>query len=277
MRWQELTAPGHGLQLHVRRVVDPPAPPVLLLHGLGVGGAIWQAFGRRLTPRLAAVAPDLRGHAQSDAPPSGYLPIDYATDLVELIGTMDLAPVPVVGHSLGALVALALAELRPQLVSWLVLLDPPLDTERTNPDVPNVYRLRHAPPGELEAYLLATNPGGGRLLAEILAALYRQAADAAFEAMLRPGDSTSQAPRAADAAWDAAERVGQPCLVVQADAARGGVLGDAAAHAFVARLRQGSLVKIEGASHAVHATHPAEVARAILDFYPAGSPSSSSP
>ena len=33
MQWREGSLPGRGVQLHVRRVVDPPAPPVLLLHG----------------------------------------------------------------------------------------------------------------------------------------------------------------------------------------------------------------------------------------------------
>src|ERR1700694_5320956 len=117
MKWREDTSPGTRVRLHVRRVIDPPAPPILLLHGLGVGGSIWQAFARRLSPRLAAVAPDLRGHGQSDAPPSGYTPTDYANDLIELIEGKDegwlTAPVPVVGHSLGALVALTLADLRP--------------------------------------------------------------------------------------------------------------------------------------------------------------------
>src|SRR5438876_4287853 len=113
MQWREDRAEGRGVQLHVRRVIDPVAPPVMLLHGLGVGGAVWQAFARRLLPHLAAIAPDLRGHGQSDAPPDGYTPRDYALDLAELIIALKLAPVPVVGHSLGALVALALADLRP--------------------------------------------------------------------------------------------------------------------------------------------------------------------
>src|SRR3982074_3173783 len=112
MRWREDTAQGRDLRLHVRRVVDPPAPPVLALHGLGVGGSIWQSFARRLLPHLAAVAPDLRGHGQSDAPAAGYTPIDYALDLVELIQAELTSPVPVVGHSLGALVGMTLAELR---------------------------------------------------------------------------------------------------------------------------------------------------------------------
>src|SRR6266508_2519635 len=105
MRWLEESVQGRGARLHVRRVVDPAAPPVLLLHGLGVGGSVWQAFARRLLPHLAAVAPDLRGHGQSDAPDAGYAPSDYANDLLELIET-ELQPrgqaqnhlaVPVVG------------------------------------------------------------------------------------------------------------------------------------------------------------------------------------
>src|SRR5229473_1752202 len=118
MQWREETVDGRGARLFVRRVSDPPAPPVLLLHGLGVGGGIWQAFARRLLPHLAAVAPDLRGHGHSDAPPAGYAPADYANDLIGLIEGEEWlqAPVPVVGHSLGALVALTLADLRPDLV-----------------------------------------------------------------------------------------------------------------------------------------------------------------
>jgi pimeloyl-ACP methyl ester carboxylesterase len=238
-------------------VVQPAAPPILLLHGLGVGGAVWQPFARRLAPYLAAVAPDLRGHGQSDAPPEGYAPADYAADLAELAELAEPGT-PVVGHSLGALVAVALAEGWPERVAWLVLLDPPLDAERRNPDIARVYELRHAGSGELEAYLEQVNPGGGRLLAETLARLFRQASDAAYEAMLR-------APRGSPETWQRAARLEQACLVIQAEPERGGVLGDAAAQAFVAQLRAGRLHKIDG-PHALHASHPAEVARAILDF-----------
>jgi pimeloyl-ACP methyl ester carboxylesterase len=262
MRWREDTVDGRGARLFVRRVVDPRAPPVLLLHGLGVGGSIWQSFSRRLLPHLAAVAPDMRGHGQSDAPDSGYAPTDYANDLLQLIQAELRPPVPVVGHSLGALVAMAMAELRPDLVSWLVLLDPPLDPDLPNSEVPSVYQLRHAPAGELEGYLLGRNPGGGPLLAQSLAKLFRQASDAAFEAMLDPND---RAGRAATQATQA-KLITNPVLVIQADPAHGGVLGDAAARQLTNSLPNGKLLKIDGATHALHASHPAEVARAILDF-----------
>jgi pimeloyl-ACP methyl ester carboxylesterase len=255
MRWQEAMTPEHGVRLHVRRVVDPPAPPVVLLHGLGVGGAVWQAFARRLLPRFAAIAPDLRGHGQSDAPFEGYQPSDYASDLPPLLQALSTpTPLPVVGHSLGAMVAAALAQANAHLVDRLVLLDPPLDRGLRNPDVPSVFRLRKAPAGELEAYLLDRNPGGGQLLAGVLANLFRRASDQAFEA-LRDG------PPPLDPS-----SLHVPCLVIQADPEHGGVLGDQAARAFVDALPDGRLIKIDGAPHAVHASHPAEVAEALLTF-----------
>jgi len=253
MQWREYSAPGRGVRLHVRRVVDPAAPPVLCLHGLGVGGIVFQNFARRLLPHLAIVAPDLRGHGQSDTPPSGYAPRDYALDMVELIEADLVPPVPVVGHSLGAFVGLQLAEIRPDLVSWLVLLDPPLDPELRGTEVREVSQLRHAAPGDLEAHLLERNPGGGQLLADILARLFRQASDAAFEVMLALPTPTLR-------------RLEVPVLVLQADPAHGGVLGDAAAQNAVKALGNARLIKIDGASHALHASHPAEVARAILQF-----------
>jgi pimeloyl-ACP methyl ester carboxylesterase len=254
VRWQSLRARGHGLSLNVRRVAEPVAPPALLVHGLGVSGSVLQPFARRLLPELAAVAPDLRGHGQSDAPPSGYTPTDYARDITELIDDLHLqTPAPFIGHSLGALIGLRVAELQPDLLKWLVLLDPPLDQARRNSEVPEVYRLRKAAVGELEAYLLERNPGGGELLANTLAREFRQASDAAFEAML-------------DAPVYEVKPLRTPILILQADPSRGGVLGDEAAETAARRLGNATLKKIPGATHALHASHAAQVADAIRQF-----------
>jgi pimeloyl-ACP methyl ester carboxylesterase len=163
----------------------------------------------------------------------------------------------VVGHSLGALVALALAVHHPQRVTAAVLLDPPLDAERRNPDVAEVYRLRDGPPGALEAYLAAS--AGSPLAARALAPIFRRADGTVFRTYL-------DGPPGAPWAWDEAPHVPVPVLVVQADPAAGGVLGDEAAEGFVARLPRGQRLRLAGARHAVHASHPAEVARAVLDF-----------
>jgi 3-oxoadipate enol-lactonase len=247
------------VRLHVRRVIVPPAPPILLLHGLGATGSVWVPFARRLAPHYAAVAPDLRGHGASDEPPQGYAPADYARDLAGLCDALRITAAPVLGHSLGALVAVALADLRPDLVSAVVLVDPPLDASSPYADVQQVYHLRHGPPGALESYLLAADPGHSAPLAEALARMFRQAADAAFEAVLAvPPDEWD--------AWERAPRIQQPTLVVQADPARGGILGATAARRFVDRLPRGRLLSIPGAAHAVHASHPAALASDVLDF-----------
>ncbi|MBI3970417.1 MAG: alpha/beta fold hydrolase [Chloroflexi bacterium] len=246
MAWETVEVDADGVRLHVRRLAAA-GPPAIYLHGLGVSGMAWQSFARRLVPAWSAIAPDLRGHGESEKPAAGYEPADYARDVAALLIRLDIERAPVIGHSLGALVAFALARDFHDTVEALVLLDPPLD--RQKPDVEQVYRLRHALPGELERYLATP----------ALAPLFRKAADGAFEALLR-------APRGAPWAWAAASAITAPVLVVQADPAKDGVLGDEAARRFVARLPQGELLSIPGASHAVFASHPAHVAAAVLKF-----------
>jgi len=273
LRWDESDVRVGAVHLHLRRLVGAPAPPILLLHGLGVTGAVWQSFARRLAPGYAAVAPDLRGHGASvvrqahherDAqahhePAAGYQPADYAADLTGLWPVVLNGPVPVVGHSLGALVALALAAARPELVTATVLLDPPVDPNRRGQDITTVRRLKHEAPGVLEEYLASTSLGGNALVARALTEQFRQASDAAFDAMLA-------APVGHPGSLVVAASLTQPVLVVQADPERGGVLGDDAARRFAASLARSRLHKLVGAAHAVHASQPSQVADLILQF-----------
>ncbi|MDQ3702944.1 MAG: alpha/beta hydrolase [Chloroflexota bacterium] len=259
LRWQEQDIPADGLRLHIRRVAGA-GKPLLLLHGLGVSGAIWQAFARRLAPPWAPIAVDLRGHGGSEhaaGGPGAYRPADYAADLVAVMDALQIARAPVVGHSLGALVGLALAINNPGRVSALVLLDPPLDPQRRNADVADVYRLRHTAPGELEAYL--AQGSSSPLAARALAPVFRRADDAAFQAHL-------DEPPGVPWAWASAPQITVPVLLVQADPTEDGVLGDAAAEQFLALMPDARRLHIPGARHAIHASHPAEVAGAVLEF-----------
>jgi pimeloyl-ACP methyl ester carboxylesterase len=81
---------------------------ILLLHGLGATAAVWNGVRREIEQRALGrwVAPDLGGHGGSPWR-SHYTVGDHAAEVAELVrGTQDLF---VVGHSLGAYVALALA------------------------------------------------------------------------------------------------------------------------------------------------------------------------
>jgi pimeloyl-ACP methyl ester carboxylesterase len=193
LRWEEQDVAVGGRRLHLRRAAGA-GKPLLFLHGLGASGVVWQALARRLAPDWAPIAPDLPGHGESDpAPgPEGYAPQSLAGAVVGLLDALGVARVPVVGHSLGALVALAMVAEHPDRVPAAVLLDPPVDPERRNPDVAEVYRLRREPPGALEAYL--AEGSGSPLAARALASVFRQADDAVFRTYLdAPGRAASSA------------------------------------------------------------------------------------
>ena len=92
-----------------------PAPVLVCVHGLSGSSRWWS----QLVPRVEAAGPV----ALLDLP-RGLAPIDLSKWVVEQLETLE-APVDLVGHSLGGLVAARVAALRPDLVRRLVLIAPP--------------------------------------------------------------------------------------------------------------------------------------------------------
>jgi lipase len=109
--------------LHVHSYGSVDAPPVLFLHGITGHGARFRRLAEDHLREYQVIAPDLRGHGRSDRLPPWTFE-QHAADLLHLIDSRNLGPIPVVAHSFGALVALHLARLAPQRVRRLVLLDP---------------------------------------------------------------------------------------------------------------------------------------------------------
>ncbi|MCC6175379.1 MAG: alpha/beta hydrolase [Chloroflexi bacterium] len=247
-----------GVSLTVR-MLGSEGVPLVLLHGLGVSGVVWQGFGRLLVPTARLVAPDLRGHGESDKPSAGYLPRDYVGDIAALLAHEPSRPLAVLGHSLGAVIAAQLAAERPELVSKLILLDPPFDPSRPRGHIETVERLRHEAPGALEAELMHREPGMSEAYARAMANLYRTAADGTFHVVVRaePGFPATVAALA---------HVRAPTLLVAADPSLDGALGWDVASEIVTTIPDGRLLTLPGARHAVHASKPRELARAVLDF-----------
>ena len=122
-----------GGRIHV--IERGQGPPVVLLHGFMLSGALWAHQLRDLAQHHRVIAPDLRGHGSSVAGDAGFSvpgltgPIDelraearmamteqgspavrrMALDVRTVLGVLEVEHALVVGHSMGGMVALQLA------------------------------------------------------------------------------------------------------------------------------------------------------------------------
>ncbi|MCE3267272.1 MAG: putative hydrolase or acyltransferase of alpha/beta superfamily [Solirubrobacterales bacterium] len=110
-----------GVRMHVARAGS--GPPVLLLHGWPQHWWMWRRLIGPLAEGHRVLAPDLRGFGWTDAPPGGYDPEVFATDLVGLLRALEIdEPVHVIGHDWGGWTAFVLALRHPGVVRRLLAL-----------------------------------------------------------------------------------------------------------------------------------------------------------
>ncbi|MGI8927610.1 MAG: alpha/beta fold hydrolase [Tepidiformaceae bacterium] len=99
-------------------------PPVVLVHGFTCDGNDWAWQIPALAASHRVITVDLRGHGRSSAPESGYEPKQFAADIAELLGKLQIGPVVAMGHSLGGTIVSVLAVEYPELVRAIVPVDP---------------------------------------------------------------------------------------------------------------------------------------------------------
>ncbi len=98
-------------------------PLMLFLHGITANSAVFAPLMADFSSRFRTVAVDQRGHGLSDKPQTGYEADDYAEDIAALIGTLDLGPAILIGHSLGSRNSVTAAARHPALVRSVVAID----------------------------------------------------------------------------------------------------------------------------------------------------------
>lgn len=96
---------------------------VLLLHGFLENNTMWNALTASLNNRYRVIAVDLLGHGKSECLGYVHTMEDQADMLFALISDLRLRKVSLIGHSMGGYVALAFAELYPDNVRSLTLLN----------------------------------------------------------------------------------------------------------------------------------------------------------
>jgi len=115
---------SQGLRLHYVDWGNEAAPPLILIHGGLDHCRNWDAIALGLQPHFHVVAPDLRGHGDSEwAKGSSYSLTDHVYDLNRLTRSLSLQDAAIIGHSLGGMISLAFAGTYPDRVSRLAVLD----------------------------------------------------------------------------------------------------------------------------------------------------------
>ena len=112
------------LRLHYVDWGNEDAPPMLLVHGGRDHCRNWDWVAQELKSDYHIIAPDLRGHGDSQWLVGGsYTTIDYVYDLAQLVRQTGLEDLVVIGHSMGGSVSLAYAGLYPETVRKLVSIE----------------------------------------------------------------------------------------------------------------------------------------------------------
>lgn len=114
----------NGTTIHVR--VGGTGPAVILLHGYGETGDMWEPLAARLARNHLVIVPDLRGLGLSSKPAGGYDKKTQAGDVSGVLAALHVGRVDVVAHDIGNMVAYAFVAQNPARVSHFVVMDAPI-------------------------------------------------------------------------------------------------------------------------------------------------------
>lgn len=103
------------------------ARTLLCIHGLTANHTCWLSMADALAPDWRLVGYDLRGRGESDKPATGYDLAQHGRDLLGLLDHLAIERATLMGHSLGAHIAVRFAAHHPDRVCKLVLFDGGLD------------------------------------------------------------------------------------------------------------------------------------------------------
>jgi pimeloyl-ACP methyl ester carboxylesterase len=114
----------NGARIYVR--VGGRGPAVVMLHGYGETGDMWEPLAAALVGEHTVIVPDLRGMGLSEHVAAGYDKKTQGRDVSAVLDALKVGKVDVVAHDIGNMVAYAFAAEEPERVTKLVLMDAPL-------------------------------------------------------------------------------------------------------------------------------------------------------
>jgi len=118
---------AHGMRHHYLEYNGGGDPTIVILPGITSPAITWEFVAEELAGDGARVlVTDVRGRGLSDTPADGYDLKQYADDAAAIIRDAGAERPIVLGHSMGARIAAALAAQHPDLVGPMIVIDPPL-------------------------------------------------------------------------------------------------------------------------------------------------------
>ena len=166
----------NGVRLHYR--IGGNGPTLVLLHGMTMSAAWWNALAPQLLTDHRVIVPDLRGHGSSTNPSGIFRQPDAATDVVALLDRVGIREFSLLGHSAGAGISLHIAAHVPERVQKMMIISL---THRVTDDAragwSNFPPLDSTPP-QFRTYWLSIHRGGRPQIDQVLAYL-RHFADSA--------------------------------------------------------------------------------------------------
>ena len=97
--------------------------PIILLHGLGICRADWQPQIKHFSQYYRVIAPDFRGHGESEKPDINYSIPLHAGDIVALMDELGVGAAHIVGLSMGGMVAFQLAADSPERLLSMTIVN----------------------------------------------------------------------------------------------------------------------------------------------------------
>ena len=220
-------------------------PPLLILPGITMPAATWGFVAERLAAFAHVYVLDNRGRGLSEGGPHlGYTLDDYARDGLELIRHLGLIRPNVVGHSMGARIAVRMAATAPDLIGKLILADPPV----TGPG-------RKPYPAPLSGYLKAiAQTSAGEGVEEIRSSTGWSDENVNLRMQWLPTcdpHAVAESYRSFHEEDIHSNLASFPNKTLLMYAERGGTVSDEEAHEFTGMLQYGSKVRIAGAGHMI--------------------------
>jgi pimeloyl-ACP methyl ester carboxylesterase len=245
------------------------APRAVLLHGGAQNAHTFDTLALALGEPVLAL--DLPGHGHSDAAPGGSTDVaGHARDVAAALGALGIAHIPIVGMSLGGLVALVVATQSSGVASKLAMIDvtPGVNAEKSAHIVQFVNGPRtFADFDELLARTVEHNPT--RSVSSLRRGVLHNAVqldDGTWVWRHQRHDQPATPVRLeARSLWEAVSRVAVPLLFVRGMAA-GSVVDDEDEAELLRRCPHATVVHIEGAGHSVQGDQPVVLAEVLASF-----------